>query len=177
MYKRGAKAMEAIVKALQYFGYEKAAIIALLLGLFIDVNPSIKLNPIKAIFNYIGNAFNAGMKTEINTMRTDLGEQIHEIKEEQISQKHVLDEIIEENKRSEVENMRWEIIDFASSVHNEIKHSRSHYRHILKSISTYNNLINELGPSADDNYLQVQEAGYKIESHYQKYVNTNAEYF
>jgi hypothetical protein len=149
----------------------------LLLGVFIDVTPSIKFNPIKAIFRYIGKALNADVKTEITSMKTDMGNRIDKLQSEQIAQRDVLNQIISENQSSTVESLKWEIIDFGTSVKNEVKHNRSQYRHVLKSIGEYNELISRLGSGIDESYLQVQESATRIQKHYDKNKESNLDSF
>lgn len=169
--------MDAIYKALVSLGYTKLAIIVLLLGVFIDVTPSIKFNPIKAIFKYIGKALNADVKTEIASMKTDMSNRIDTIKSEQIAQREILDKIILENQSSNIESLKWEIIDFSSSIMNEVKHPRSQYRHIFKCIKEYDQLISDLGTGVDEMYLQVQESATRIQKHYDKNKDSNIESF
>lgn len=169
--------MDAIYKALVSLGYSKVAIIVLLLGVFVDVTPSIKFNPIKAIFKYIGKALNADVKTEITSMKTDMGNQLDKLQNEQIAQREVLDKIILENQSSNIETLKWEIIDFGSSIMNEVKHPRSQYRHILKSIKDYEDLISNLGSGIDEGYLHVQESAARIQKHYDKNKDSNLESF
>ena len=169
--------MDAIYKALVSLGYSKLAIIVLLLGVFIDVTPSIKFNPIRTIFRYIGKALNADVKTEITSMKTDMGNRMDKLQSEQIAQREVLNKVIVENQHTNIETLKWEIIDFSYSIINEVKHPRSQYRHIQKSIAEYENLIKELGSGIDESYLQVQEASTRIIKHYDKYKDTNIEHF
>jgi len=169
--------MDAIYKALISLGYSKLAIIVLLLGVFIDVTPSIKLNPIKAIFKYIGKALNSDVTTEITSMKNEMSNRIETIKVEQVAQREILDKIITEGQNSRMESIKWEIIDFSASIMNEEKHPRSQYRHILNLINEYKDLISNLGTGTDDMYLHVEESAERIKRHYEKYKDSNMENF
>lgn len=169
--------MDAIYKALVSLGYSKLAIIVLLLGIFIDVTPSIKFNPIKAIFKYIGKALNSDVTTEITSMKNEMSNQIDTIKDEQIAQRKILNKVINENQNSRLESIKWEIIDFSSSIMNEVKHPRSQYRHILNLITEYNELISNLGTGKDDMNLHVAESAARIQKHYEKNKDSNMENF
>ena len=169
--------MDAIYKSLLTLGFEKAAIIVLLLGVFIDINPGIKLNPIKTLFRYIGKAFNSSVQNDIKGLKEDMGKRMDQLQDEQVAQRLVLNKLISENSETEMNKIKWDIIDFAADIVNEGKHSRSQYRHILASFEEYERIISELGNTADDDYLQVKEAGKRIRAHYDKFEDTNFEYF
>ncbi len=172
--------MEAIYKMLSTLGYTKAAIIILLLGIFIDITPGIKLNPIKALFRYLGKSFNASVENDIKDMKGFMSNQIDKIQSEQVAQREVLNKLIVEKDDSDISRMRWEIINCSDEIVNEGKHSRSQYLHVLSSFEEYNRLMSktENKNNRDDYFhLQVQQAGKRIQDHYEKFKDTNYEYF
>jgi hypothetical protein len=57
--------LEAIAKVLLSMGFGQYALILLIISIFIDITPGIKVNPIKAIFKFIGKYFNSSIEKEI----------------------------------------------------------------------------------------------------------------
>lgn len=171
--------MDAIYKMLSTFGYTKAAIIILLLGVFIDITPGIKLNPIKALFRYLGKSFNSSVESDIKDMKEFMGNRIDKVQNEQVAQREVLNKLIVEKDDSDIARMRWEIINCSDEIVNEGKHSRSQYLHVLSSFEEYNRLMAQSKNAKRDDYfnLQVQQAGKRIQDHYEKFKDTNYEYF
>lgn len=169
--------MDAIYQALSTLGYTKWALIVLMLGVFIDINPAIKVNPIKAIFRYLGKSFNASMETEISEMKNDMSSKIDELQQEQYAQREALDKIVLDNQNKEIQRLRWEIIDFNNGIINGIKHSREQYRHVLDAYERYNNIISDVGTPLDEYFRSVQENGNTIKRHYEDHKDTNELYF
>ena len=130
--------MDAIYRALSSLGFARWALIILLIGIFIDINPGIKFNPIKAIFKYIGKSFNASMQNDLNDLRTEMTAKIQELQSEQVAQREALDKIILDQQNKEIQRLRWEIIDFNNGIINEVRHSRQQYRHVLDAFEKYN---------------------------------------
>lgn len=170
--------MDAIYKALSSLGYTKGAIIILLLGIFIDINPGIKFNPIKAIFRYLGNAFNSTIKTELDELKANMNAKIDDIKSEQNEQREALDKIILNDQNKEIQRLRWEIIDFNNGIMNEVRHSREQYRHVLDAFDKYMKIIEEVGVSVDSEYYRsVKEDGDHIRAHYEEHKDGKELYF
>ena len=170
--------MDAIYKALSSLGYTKGAIIILLLGIFIDINPGIKFNPIKAIFRYLGNAFNSTIRTELNELKANMNAKIDDIKSEQNEQREALDKIILNDQNKEIQRLRWEIIDFNNGIMNEVRHSREQYRHVLDAFDKYMKIIEEVGVSVDSEYYRsVKEDGDHIRAHYEEHKDGKELYF
>lgn len=171
--------MDAIYKIFTTLGYSKAAIIVLLLGIFVDIMPSIKLNPIKALFKYLGKSFNSSVENDIKEMKEDIGNRMEELQDEQVAQREVLNKLIVEKDNSDVNRIRWEIINCSDEIVNEGKHSRSQYLHVLAAFEEYNRIIenNDRIDKNDYFHLQVIQSGNRIKDHYEKYKDTNYEYF
>ena len=170
--------MDALFKVVSSLGYTKAAIIILLLGIFIDINPGIKFNPIKAIFRYLGNAFNSTIKSELTNLKTEMNAKIDEIQSEQNEQREALDKIILNDQNKEIQRLRWEIIDFNNGIMNEVRHSREQYRHVLDAYEKYCTIIGEVGIGVDTEYYRsVKENGDHIRSHYENHKDGHELYF
>ena len=171
--------MDAIYKVLTSLGYYKLAIIVLLLGVFIDIMPGIKWNPLKSLFKYIGKYFNAGVENDIKDMKEDMGKRMEKLQDEQVAQREVLNTLIVERDDSEINRIRWEIINCSDEIVNEGKHSRSQYLHVLAAFEEYNRLVEQSGrvEKNDYFYIQVEQAGKRVKDHYEKFKDTNYEYF
>lgn len=170
--------MDALYKVVSSLGYTKGAIIILLLGIFIDINPGIKFNPIKAIFRYLGKAFNSTVENELNDFKIDINAKINEIQTEQSEQREALDKIILNDQNKEIQRLRWEIIDFNNGIMNEVRHSREQYRHVLDAYDKYSRIIDEIGVNVDlEYYRSVKENGDHIRSHYNENKDGKELYF
>lgn len=164
--------MKPLIDVLNQLGYTNLGLIILALSVFIDITPAIKLNPIKAIFGYLGKAFNSSMQKEIIDFKRDINEKMDQLQTEQIAQRNTLDKIIADNQSKDISQLRWEVIDFENSLVNGVKHSREQYRHVLDSLEKY---INMMGSSEenhhDEYYRAVCENGEAIREHYEKFKN------
>lgn len=169
--------MDALYDLFKALGYDRLAIIIILLGLFVDITPGIKLNPIKAIFKYFGKYFNSSIEKELIELKKEMNSKIDQIQAEQTEQREALDRIILNDQNKEIQRLRWEIIDFNNGIMNEVRHSREQYRHVLDAFEKYNSIIQEVGSSVDEYYRNVQENGKAISDHYDKHKNTNELYF
>lgn len=158
--------MKQLAEFFSELGYTRIALIILLLGIFIDITPAIKFNPIKAIFKYLGKSFNSSVEKEISDFKLDVNKQIGEVKSEQTTQRETLDKIILDNSEKELSRLRWAVIDFRNSIVNGEKHSREQYRHILDSLEKYDQMIDDSN-EVDEYYHTVQEDGEKIRRHYE----------
>ena len=170
--------MDALYKVISSLGYTKGAIIILLLGIFIDINPGIKFNPIKAIFKYLGKAFNSTVEKELNDFKAGINAKIDEIQSEQNEQRAALDKIILNDQNKEIQRLRWEIIDFNNGIMNEVRHSREQYRHVLDAFDKYIAIVSEVGISVDSEYYRsVKEDGDHIRAHYEDHKDGKELYF
>ena len=170
--------MDALYKAVSSLGYTKGAIIILLLGIFIDINPGIKFNPIKAIFKYLGKAFNSTVEKELSDFKVEMNTKIDEVQTEQNVQREALDKIILNEQNKEIQRLRWEIIDFNNGIMNEVRHSREQYRHVLDAYEKYCSIIGEVGATADSEYYRsVKEDGDHIKAHYEEHKDGKELYF
>lgn len=170
--------MAQIASLIKSLNYEKVAVFILLLGVFVDISP-IKFNPLKAIFKYIGEAFNSSIKTEINNFKVEVNTKFSQLQSEQMLQQETLDKLISDQGNKEVSRLRWEIVDFKNSIVNGVKHSRGQYRHVLAAVESYINTVSvEESKLDEDYYREVLEDGEAIREHYEKYKDdANVLYF
>ena len=90
----------------------------------------IKVNPISAIFRWIGNKVNA-----------PLIERIDAIAYTQNEQKKKLSELQDSMDDNEIDRIRWEILDFANSCRNGRLHTQDEFIHIISLNTKYHDIL------------------------------------
>ena len=90
----------------------------------------IKVNPISAIFRWIGNKINA-----------PLIERIDKIAEKQDAQEKKLDGLQDSQDDNEIDRIRWEILDFANSCRHGVKHTLDEFDHIIELNQKYHDIL------------------------------------
>ena len=83
----------------------------------------IKVNPISAIFRWVGNKINAPMLELIDT-----------ISKKQDAQEKKLDDLLDSQDDNEIDRIRWEILDFANSCRHGVKHTLDEFDHIIELV-------------------------------------------
>ena len=161
--------MDALVKIFTTLGLEHYAIVALALSLFIDINPKLKWNPIKAILGYIGKCFNQQIEKEISGFKQEVNDKFDKIQADQKAQREVLDKLVAEQENDTVSCIKWEVIEFENSILNGVKHTRDQYRHILDRSKKYERLVKSKNVkiSAED-IEKIRESTELIQKHYDK---------
>lgn len=168
LYTKRGVSMDVISKILTSLGLGDYALIVLFLGIFIDITPGIKLNPVKAIFKYLGKSFNSSVEAEVSELKEEVNTRFDAIQKEQKRQKTALDRIIIDSQDKEINRLRWEIIDFDNGIQNKVKHSKEQYRHILNSFSRYKVIMDDIGSTSDEYYHDVIQHGNTIKKHYEE---------
>lgn len=181
--------MSQIKTILDSFGLNNIALIILALSIFIDISPSVKFNPWKAIFGSIGKYINRSIQDEIKGFKTDVYAKIDdlkvtqqkefdEVREEQRKQAETLNNLIMDMKYKEISQLRWDIINFETRVRYGDKYPREQYRHIIdeaekflritkNSTSDESESKNRLIVDPED-IVKIREALGYIEDHYNK---------
>ena len=90
----------------------------------------IKVNPISAIFRWIGDKINA-----------PLIERIDEIAKTQNDQQQKLVELQDSMDDNEIDRIRWEILDFANSCRNGRLHTQDEFIHIISLNTKYHDIL------------------------------------
>lgn len=105
--------------------------VLLLVGLsaFIEITP-IKINPVSAIFRWIGDKINA-----------PLIERIDAIAQTQNVQQQKLVELQDSMDDNEIDRIRWEILDFANSCRNGRMHTQDEFIHIISLNTKYHDIL------------------------------------
>lgn len=161
--------MDALYTFLSKLGMENIGLIILVASIFIDITPTIKWNPIKAIFKYFGKWFNSSIEREISSFKKEVNEKFDKLQQEQTAQRETLDKLILDQENKEVSRLRWEIINFEASIQNQVRHSRQQYCHILDNAMKYQRMIKSGDYGEDENLPEVLEAIEAIKTHYEKH--------
>ena len=146
------------------------AIVITVLMIFVDLTPPIKLNPIKAICRYLGTSFNSSVRDELEALKQEMTDKFNQLQMEQNAQRQTLDKIIQDQRNTDINRYRWEVVDFENSLINGVKHPREQYRHALDCYEKYIAMMEEIGATSQDEYYRdVKEKGQAILDHYEKY--------
>lgn len=173
--------MDKIISILSTWGLGQWGIVVLIVSVFIDLSP-IKFNPIKMILSWFGRYLNKSIQTEITGFKEEVSEKLALLQEEQTAQRNTLDKIVKDREAREISRLKWEVIEFETSIRDEngMKHSREQYRHILDEADKYE----RIAVSADSlisipqvDLLAVQEAASHIKSHYDSHRDSQDLYF
>jgi Rps23 Pro-64 3,4-dihydroxylase Tpa1-like proline 4-hydroxylase len=173
--------MDKIITILSTWGLGQWGIVVLIVSIFIDLSP-IKFNPIKMILSWFGRYLNKSIQTEITGFKEEVSEKLALLQEEQTAQRNTLDKIVRDREAREISRLKWEVIEFETSIRDEngMKHSREQYRHILDEADKYE----RIAVSADSlisipqvDLLAVQEAASHIKSHYDNHRDSQDLYF
>ena len=162
-----------------------------MLGIFVDVTPAIKFNPIRAIISWFGSYLNKSIQTEINgfkdeinvcldEFKSDVNNRFDAIQKEQNAQRETLNKIIMDNESREFSRLKWEIIEFETSIRNEQKHNREQYRHVLDSAEKFQRMAASeecLVSIPQVDIIAVRESSSAIQAHYDNHRNTQDLYF
>ena len=118
------------------------AFCAFVLTIFVDLTPGIKWNPIKAIFGWIGKLINKGVLEQITSLKGEVNE------------------IKDQVQANEKDRIRFEVLSFANSCRNKVKHTKDEFQHIIDINDKYENLLKA---TEDKNGVFVEEYKYIME--------------
>ncbi len=88
---------------------------AAILAVFIQITP-IKISPITALVNWIGNIMVGDIRRELVAMQQSID-------------------------ANEKDRIRWEVLDFANSCRNGIRHTKDEFQHIIDLNTKYKRLL------------------------------------
>ena len=115
--------------------------IIVILSLFIEITP-IKFNPWSRIIKWFGDKLNHESNQKIDCLTTVVKN---------------LEQEIDENEKDRI---RWEILDFANSCRNGIKHTKDEFQHIITLNDKYKRLLSkthDVNGVFDSEYAYIQE--------------------
>jgi hypothetical protein len=102
------------------------AVILFICTVCFEISP-IKFSPISIFLNWLGNKMNRDMWGKLDTLEGKF------------------DSLAEETDSNRVEQIRWEILDFANSCRNKRLHTKDEFTHIMQQHSRYEELIQKRG--------------------------------
>ena len=153
--------------------------IILVLSVFFEIS-KIKLNPISWVMKLLLKPMKkdiddvkSELKTDISNMKKEISAEIDAIKENISSEHKRIDELIASTELSEISRIRWNILEFASSIDNNQKHIRDEYRHIKDEADRYHALTQKYNIK---NGL-TDESMEKINKKYEENKSSSAVYF
>ena len=87
-----------------------------------EISP-IKVNPISSFLKWLGGKLNGELQGKLDCLEEKF------------------DKFTEESDSNRVEQIRWEILDFANSCRHKRKHTKDEFTHILQQHTKYEELI------------------------------------
>lgn len=108
-------------------------------GIVIEFTPSIRFNPISWALNKLGSAMNKGLIEKVNELS-----------------KQMVDH--------EIDQLRWNILDFANSCRNNRRHTKDEFEHVIADHTRYLNILeknNMKNGQVDTDYRYIEEIYYK----------------
>ena len=125
--------MEELIKIIQFRGGFYALIFVATAACF-EISP-IKINPVSTFLKWLGRKLNGELQGQ-------------------------LDRLAEDVDINRVEQIRWEILNFANSCRHKRKHTKDEFTHILQQHSKYEALIQKKGIEngvIDEEYKYIVE--------------------
>lgn len=96
-----------------------------LLGIIIQFTPAIKWNPFTSFFGWLGRVINKPLSDRLDVIEKNL----EDVKARQLT--------------DEKDRIRFEVLDFANSCRNNIKHTRDEFQHIIDVNDKYEELLRQ----------------------------------
>lgn len=125
--------MDAIKELLECCNSTSLLTFVIFLSVFIEIVP-IKVNPVSAVFKWIGKVSNKDIEKKIVGISTKL---------ENVSER--IDKIENRIDMIEINNMRTQILNFANSCMNGRKHTKEEFEHVIDLKNNYDLIINKRG--------------------------------
>lgn len=122
--------METILKWMLAHWIQCAGILAV----FVQIAP-IKVSPITALVNWVGNIMVGDIRRELAAMQASID-------------------------ANEKDRIRWEVLDFANSCRNGIRHTKDEFQHIIALNTKYKKLLHKTN---DENGVFDAEYEYILE--------------
>ena len=130
------------VEVQQFFDWVLAhwGFCAAVLAIFIQITPAIKWNPLTALGTWIGNVLNGDMRKDIAEMKR----------------------AIDENEKDRI---RWEVLDFANTCRNGLRHTKDEFQHIIDLNDKYHRLLEK---TDDSNGVFTEEYDYILRIYHER---------
>ena len=143
--------MEEILGLIEKNGGVYALIIIIAAACF-EISP-IKINPVSAFLKWLGRKLNGELQGQLDKLNEKLQGQLDKLEGK-------FDQFAEDVDGNRVEQIRWEILDFANSCRHKRKHTKDEFTHILQQHSKYEELIQKRGIEngvIDEEYKYIVE--------------------
>lgn len=107
--------------AIQYAEYIKYVLgIIASLGIIVEVTPIVKINPVSMLLKYFGKMINKDLIDEIQELRKNFNSH-------------------------EIDQIRWNILDFSNSCMQGRRHTKEEFDHVIKDYEKYEDIIRKEG--------------------------------
>ena len=120
--------------------------VAFVLAIFMQFTPAIKFNPFTLLFGWIGELITAEVRKDAEAQRKEIAE---------------IKAMIEAMDRTRMEDtkdtIRWEILNFATSCRNRIRHTKDDFEHVIAQNDKY---VKLLAATNDTNGVFDEEYNY-----------------
>jgi len=130
--------------------FTQVAAVLGIVGIFIEITP-IPINPISIILGWIGKQINSEMKNDMRNLEEKITKLARRVDEK------------------EIDDLRWEILDFSNSCMNGRLHTKGEFDHIVSQNQKYHRILEENGMKNG----QVEIEYKNIERIYQKCIERN----
>ena len=94
----------------------------------IEVAP-IRINPWHSLLKWIGQVINGGLQTQMTEMKNELSD------------------LKKDCELKNADDMRWEILNFANTCRQGVKHSKDEWRHVMDQLAKYEDYTESKGIS------------------------------
>lgn len=128
--------MDTILEWIKCCNSSTLLAIATIVSIFVEIAP-IKINPLSALFKWIGDVTNKDVNAQLIGMSSKL-EKLEDVSNRINIIENRIDMI-------EVNNMRTQILDFANSCMNGRKHTKEEFEHMIDLHTSYCDIIKEKG--------------------------------
>lgn len=104
------------------------------IAMFVQFTPAIKLNPLE----WLGNLINGKVLKKVD----ELERKVDENERKRVRDNEALEETMDTNEKDRI---RFEMLSFADSCSNHVKHSREQFEHIFALNDKYQKLLEKTG--------------------------------
>lgn len=111
-------------------------------GIVIEVTPWIKINPVSWILGKLGDALNKNQEEKLKNISQSLGD----------LKKQMTDH--------EIDQLRWNILDFANSCRQGKRHTKDEFDHVIRAHTDYLAILQRTGRTngqVDADYRYIEE--------------------
>lgn len=145
--------------------------IVILVLSFVEVS-KIKINPWTKLFNWLGNLFFSGIRSEITSMKqdvtkeiTDVKSEVTEVKTDLSTVKSDIGEMKDDQQEDKAKAARKRILRCSDEVYNGVRHSKEFFDDVLSDITFYKNYCKAHPDFQNDMTVMAVERIEEVYSH------------